>query len=347
MSGTRTSRNTRVRHRWGLTSKRIRRDLVPSSRRDKVPSMRAHSWILALVCALPACRPPARPSLAGAPPDSPAPSPSIATSSARCGDTPIDPRAPRRAEILTELATLDAELDAIDGELAAAAQNQNRSLTDARVAALAYKSALDAVQLDGVPVLGANAPVLLTRAARSLLRAMTREQELSRSLGPRNPDMQRAIQATKTLRTIAQEQLANEHAFAQSWIDALAALPAKAKPDAVYDARLEAIRKTLATPSSESPANLRVAHETLRAARVAHDDLASYAGPKHPDMVRASAQLVEATTALDVAIKDADAALTARIAAPTRTPDGAAIARRSELADNARMLRDEYELLAR
>ena len=45
--------------------------------------------------------------------------------------------------------------------------------------------------------------------------------------------------------------------------------------------------------------------------------------------------------------EEADAALAARIAAPARAPDGTAIARRAELAESARALREEYELLTR
>ena len=68
-------------------------------------------------------------------------------------------------------------------------------------------------------------------------------------------------------------------------------------------------------------------------------------GPKHPDMIAVNAELEDAHAELARAVADADAELAARIVAPPRAADPKVIARRAELADQARELRREYEQL--
>jgi hypothetical protein len=285
-----------------------------------------------------------------------------------CGSTPVSPsaapRAPegapvdhcierpsegdatkeRRAEVIAELDRVDRELDAIDGDLQAAAQTTGMSLTEARVAALARKAALDKYTIDIPPPAGW--PRMLARDVQAIFVAQREKAELATELGPAHPSMKRAERRIAFLRDVAQRQLTAERAFVQAWSDALAALPDKAKPDAIYKARLQALRATLPrAPSSDAPAAVRLAVEDFQDATSTKQELELVVGPKHPDMITVTARLDEANSALAKALAEADAELAARIAAPPKAPDAAAIARRAELADQARELRREYERL--
>jgi uncharacterized protein involved in exopolysaccharide biosynthesis len=187
---------------------------------------------------------------------------------------------------------------------------------------------------------------MLAHDVQAILVAQREKAELATELGPAHPSMKRADRRIAFLRHVAQRQLAAERAFAQAWIDALAALSDKAKPEAIYKARLQALRTTLPkAPSSDAPAAVRLAIEDVQDATSTRSELEVAVGPKHPDMITVTARLEEANAALAKALADADAELAARIAAPPKAPDAAAIARRAELADQARELRREYERL--
>lgn len=263
-----------------------------------------------------------------------------------CIERPIegDATKQRRAEVIAEIDRTDRELDAIDGDLQAAAQTTGMSLTEARVSALERKAALDAYTVDLPPPAGW--PRMLAHDVKALLVAQREKSQLAADLGPQHPSMKRAERRIAFLRDVAQRQLTAERAFVQAWIDALAALPAKAKPDAIYKARLQALRTTLPKmPSSDAPAAVRLAVEDVDDATSTRSELEIEYGPKHPDMIAVTARLDEANAVLAKALADADAELAARIASPPRAPDAAAIARRAELADQARELRREYERL--
>jgi hypothetical protein len=109
---------------------------------------------------------------------------------------------------------------------------------------------------------------------------------------------------------------------------------------------LQALRATIAkAPPSDSPAAVRLALEDVDNATSTKSELEIGYGPKHPEVVVVKARLDEANETLAKALADADAQLAARLAAPPRAPDAAAISRRAELADRARELRREYERL--
>ncbi len=253
--------------------------------------------------------------------------------------------AARRRELMVEIERFDRELDAIDGELAAAAQSNGRTLVQARVDALAYKALLDAMNAD-LPAVTAGTPRMLARAVRELQRALVEKAQLDTELGPEHPNMKLVVRRIEHLRRTITVQLDAERAFAQTWIDLLAALPAKAKPEKIYKARLRALHATIAkAPSSDSPAAVQMAVERLNDLMWTHAALVDVVGPKHPGLVVVTAQLDEATKAKAASLAAADAELAARISAPTRLPNNAVITRRSELADAAREMRREYELL--
>jgi hypothetical protein len=307
---------------------------------------------LALVLLIAACGPAAPSTVSPISPVRPATAPAPARATEHCPERTVEGPAPatedatvaRRAEVRQALDAVDRRLDAIDGDLAVAAQNNGLSLVEARVNANARKAMLDAFSVDG-PVPDGT-PRMLARAVRRIHEAMRERAELSRDLGAQHPEMLRLGRRIVYVRAAAQAQLDAERAFTQGLIETLAALPAKAKPDAIYKARLVAVKATLSkAPASDSPAEVQVAAEQLVDAQWTFGELQPVVGPKHPDMVLAVARLDDARAALAKAIADADAELTARIAAPVRTIDTAAIARRAELAEQARELRREYELL--
>jgi hypothetical protein len=306
---------------------------------------------LAFVLLLAACGPHPLPPRAPAPAPPPCPERRPADLSAEgsiARPTDGDTTAARRADILRALDALDRQLDAIDVELAAAAQNTGLSLVEARANAIARKAVLDAFDLDETPASMPGTPPMLARAMRAILGAKREHSELGRDLGAQHPLMLRIGRRIEYLRGVAKVQLAAERAFTQAWLDTLAKLPEKAKPDAIYKARLQALLATLPTgPSSDSPADVRVAHDELTELLWTYGELTLDFGPKHPDVVVATARLDEAKAAMTKAIADAETELSARIAAPVKHADNAAIARRSELADQARELRREYERLVR
>jgi hypothetical protein len=260
--------------------------------------------------------------------------------------TDTDATRARRAEVLQELDRLDRQLDAIDGELAAAARNTGLSLVEARTNALARKAMLDAFDLDKTLAFLPGTPPMLGQAIRALFVAKGEKLELGLDLGAQHPRMLRLDRHIAYLLDAANAQLTAERAFMQAWVDTLAKLPEKAKPDAIYKARLQALRATLPTATpSDSPADVRLAREQLVELTWTQHELSLDFGPKHPDMVVATARLEEAKAALTSALAAADNELGARIAAPMKQPDSAAIARRAELADQARELRRAYERL--
>ncbi len=297
-------------------------------------------WLLlVLVVNAAACRPAATPT-------TPTPRATEAAPVEHCIERPSegDATKERRAEVIAELDRIDRELDAIDDDLRAAAQSTGMSLTEARVSTLDRKALLDKYTIDLPPAAGM--PRMLVHDVTALMMAKREKSQLASELGPQHPSMKRAERRIAFLRDVAQQQLTAERAFVQAWLDTLAALPENAKPDAIYKARLQALRSTLPKmPSSDAPAAVRLAVEDVQDATSTRSELELVVGPKHPDMITVSARLEEANAVLAKALADADAELAARIAAPPKAPDAAAIARRAELADQARELRREYERL--
>jgi hypothetical protein len=274
----------------------------------------------------------------------PAPSPSTTA----CTTTSVvvpDANRERRAQLAKDLLELDRELDAIDAELSLAAQLSGLDLIEARIKAIELRAQLDKVSVDlaaGPPDL----PIALAKALRDVRLALSERAKLATDLGDRHPRMEESKRRIEFLADVATQALKAERELAVAWGKELAKLPATAKPERVYKARLIARRDLLKQGVVADPsASLRVAAERLREALWNRQELSRVLGPKHPDAVAADA-LVDARTADAASAMGAEATdLTLQIDAAPRAPDPSLIARRGQLAERARDLRREYELL--
>lgn len=255
---------------------------------------------------------------------------------------PRDPGATRaRLDALAQqIASVDRELDAIDAELVAADRVSGMGRIDALAQLEARRAALVAARLDT-----ASPPPELADAQAAYLRARLHVLDLGRDLGARNPEMIAAQQQVDraAARFTAQQNV--ELAECAAWAKALQALPERATPAAVHDARIHALRHLITdAPLSDAmpgdvPAALRLAFDELVAARDAYADLSHDLGPKHPELIAARERLDAALRALPAA----RAAALHELDAPP--PRGVVISHRAELAARARLLRAQYEAL--
>jgi hypothetical protein len=251
-----------------------------------------------------------------------------------------------RAHLAREIEAVDRELDAIDAELAASemaagmGREQALGLVSDRIEAIS-KLAIDEV--------GSDAPLRLSEIAGDYTQALKAKLELSSKLGPKHPDMIEAEGAVDWLHAEFDRRRAAELTELSAWRDELGKLPHGAKPARVRQARLRAMRATLALAPSDAPAEVWLASQDI--ARVSHElEAMTGLGPKHPDRMRAEAELAHAkamlASATTSASREIDAEL-ARLDSTTSAPlkiDPAKISRRAELAAHARQLRRAYEM---
>ena len=272
----------------------------------------------------------------------------IATSDPECVvPAQVDDTAPNaRAELVRELDTIDRELDAIDDEIAASAVPGPATRQEAIAIAIARVTELERATPQQPPE---DCPTLLARAASSWRDARLVDDKLAETLGARHPDRIAAKRTIEVRKAAFDHQRDVELAETTAWRAELAKLPDTAPAIRLHQARRRALRQTLATGvPSDAPAELRMA--ALRVTDLAHaiDVGSKELGPKHPEMVRLTAEQATARDRLQSTLASTEAALDREIAAldHRKTPapiDPAKLARRAELAERARELRKELD----
>jgi hypothetical protein len=260
----------------------------------------------------------------------------------------------RRDDVRRELAAIEAALDALDDEIAAAAVTSGPTRDDALVAAIERSAIVRTATLDN---LRPDAPAQLRRLARRYYDLLADKLVLERDLGQKHPDVVEAKHRIERVRDAFERQKTVEAEEARAWHDEVDKLPPRAPPPRVRQAKLRALRDTVdrfasdALAPSDAPAEIRLAVD--RAAEVAReaDELSPELGPKHPEMIRLAAAHDDAAAAIKVALAATDDALAREIAQldaprPPAAIDGGKLAKRVELAARARELRRELDALS-
>jgi hypothetical protein len=280
-----------------------------------------------------------------------------------------DPRAVQRAAILSELETVDRELDAIDEELAASAVAGPPSRDDAIAIA---GTRIRSLSRTAPEALFEDTPGMLVRIASAYFASREHDLALAKEYGERHPERIEQRRTIDGLRAAFDRQRDVELAEAEAWRDELGKLPRTAPAANVRQANRRALQAMLARFSadavvpSDAPAEVRVAATRVAEAKLRVELAAPSLGPKHPDMIAMATELAAARDALRAAVSDADARISREIAAldsPRARPaidprasaplpakpagfpliDPARLARRAELATRARDLRREWD----
>jgi uncharacterized protein involved in exopolysaccharide biosynthesis len=253
---------------------------------------------------------------------------------------------PTLSQIAHELAEVDRELDAIDSQLAASANAAGMTREQALAAVASRRAEVEKQAIDNVTV---GAPLRISAIAEDYAAAHTKEAELAAHMGPKHPEMVELEHTLAWLRGEFEARRAAEIGELDAWRGELDKLPRAASARLVRQARLRAQRATLALAPSDAPAEVWLAAQDIADVSRELETMVDL-GPKHPERVRAEAELADAkrrlTTAITLATSELDAEL-ARLDSTTAAEiaiDAAKVSRRAELAAQARELRHAYEL---
>jgi len=284
-----------------------------------------------------ACKP-AEPPPAASPPETPAP----------------PDRAVRRDDVRRELASVEAEVDALDDEIAAAAVATGPSRDDTLAAVTARMAIVRPAELDN---LHPELPRQLRLLGRRYVELRVDKAMRERDLGPRHPEIVELGRKLDRVRAAFDRQRNVEVAELQALLDIVAKLAKTASVPHVRQARLRALLDVVvrfapeALAPSDAPADVRIAVDRVADVARELDELSPVLGPKHPDMIRLVAERDDAAAALKSAIAAADHAITHDILQldaphPSAAIDPAKLAKRVELAARARELRRELDALS-
>jgi len=254
---------------------------------------------------------------------------------------------PERLRLATQLDAVDRELDAIDDALIANELAAGMDRDRARDAIAARLAALDD------PRDPADAPVWSVRWRGELVDATTALATLEVSYGPRHPAIEDAHHRIDRARAELERHHVADAQELEAWRRELDALPPHAAPARVREAQLRARRDTLPLAPSDAPAAVGVAADDEARATAELAGMTAL-GPKHPDRLRAEAELAAAQQAKADAIAAAKQAIDAELAllpaaakAAAAAVSAAAVSHRAELAARAEQLRLAYERAAR
>ncbi len=265
---------------------------------------------------------------------------------------PAEPPAePERASALRdELERLDREIDALDNEIATFAPPA-ASREAAVTQTFEREQLIIQANLDGHI---AEAPSEMRQIAALFFAKRAKQLELEQELGPRMPEVVAGRRSTDWLSAAFERQREVELAEIHELRKTYSALRPGARPVDVRNARLRAEIATYASglqsglEPSDAPAAIRVPAERMFDGERRIIDAGEDLGPKHPEMIAATAQRDQARTDLEHAVKATSDELLAQIATPiaaTATVDPTKLMRRVELAARAREVRAELAAL--
>ena len=268
-----------------------------------------------------------------------------------CQAAPQDPAGDDevRAQLARELDSIDRELDAIDDELVASEMAAGMGREQALVLVATRIDDLGKQTIDEPRPQG---PLRMLEISDAYAEARANKADLATHFGPKHSAMIAAEHNLAWLRDEFEDRRKAELAELSAWRAELEKLPHGAPAPRVRQARLRALRTTLALAPSDAPAQVWLAAQDIAHASRDLETMVDL-GPKHPDRLQVEAELAAGKHRLESAVAAATAEIDAELArldSTTSAPfsiDAAKIARRAELATQARELRRAYELRER